>query len=92
MGEILTKLDSGDIVALGGMLLGAVAIIGGMISSTLLSLIVVPTMYSYFDDLQTGIKRLFSWRPLRRRAPAAPSERPAARPSLQPSNEPSNAD
>jgi HAE1 family hydrophobic/amphiphilic exporter-1 len=55
-----------------------VAIIGGMVSSTLLSLLVVPTMYTYFDDLQTLIKRLWSWRPLRRRAAIAPTERPAA--------------
>jgi HAE1 family hydrophobic/amphiphilic exporter-1 len=57
-----------------------VAIIGGMTSSTLLSLIVVPAMYTYFDDLQTLIKRLFGWRPLRRRAAVAPAARPAAQP------------
>lgn len=45
-----------------------VAIIGGMASSTLLSLIVVPTMYTYFDDLQNLIGRVWTWRPARRRA------------------------
>ncbi|MCC6628548.1 MAG: efflux RND transporter permease subunit [Chloroflexi bacterium] len=56
-----------------------VAIIGGMISSTLLSLVVVPTMYTYFDDLQMLTRRLAAWRPLRRRAPVvAPAPRPAA--------------
>lgn len=58
-----------------------VAIIGGMTSSTLLSLIVVPTVYTYFDDLQNGVKRLWSWRPLRRRAAVAATaapERPVA--------------
>ena len=54
----------------------ACVIIGGMISSTLLSLIVVPCMYTYFDDLQTLIGRIWRWRPFRARrrlAPAAPS-------------------
>jgi HAE1 family hydrophobic/amphiphilic exporter-1 len=37
-------------------------IIGGMLSSTLLSLLVVPCMYTYFDDLQTLIGRV--WRTL----------------------------
>jgi HAE1 family hydrophobic/amphiphilic exporter-1 len=61
------------------------AIIGGMISSTLLSLIVVPTMYTFFDDLQGGILRLWSWRPARRRAPVTPSlARPAASVGSQP--------
>ena len=54
-----------------------VAIIGGMASSTLLSLLVVPTMYTFFDDLQNLVKRLWTWRPLRRRAAVAPAERPA---------------
>jgi hypothetical protein len=50
----------------------ATVMIGGMISSTLLSLLVVPCMYTYFDDLQTLIKRVWGWRPSRllRRAPA----------------------
>jgi HAE1 family hydrophobic/amphiphilic exporter-1 len=61
------------------------AIIGGMISSTLLSLIVVPTMYTFFDDLQSGLKRLFSWRPLRRRAPVAPTPRPEVAAGRSPS-------
>ncbi|HLI27267.1 MAG TPA: efflux RND transporter permease subunit [Chloroflexota bacterium] len=37
-------------------------IIGGMLSSTLLSLLVVPCMYTYFDDLQSLIGR--AWRAL----------------------------
>ena len=36
----------------------AAVIIGGMLSSTLLSLLVVPCMYTYFDDLQ----RVIGWR------------------------------
>jgi hydrophobic/amphiphilic exporter-1 (mainly G- bacteria), HAE1 family len=43
----------------------ATVMIGGMISSTLLSLLVVPCMYTYFDDLQSLVKRLWGWRPTR---------------------------
>jgi HAE1 family hydrophobic/amphiphilic exporter-1 len=53
----------------------ATVMIGGMISSTLLSLLVVPCMYTYFDDLQAVVKRLWGWRPsrlLRRRGAEAP--------------------
>jgi hypothetical protein len=35
-------------------------------------------MYTFFDDLQGGILRLWSWRPARRRAPVT---RPMARPT-----------
>jgi HAE1 family hydrophobic/amphiphilic exporter-1 len=38
-------------------------IIGGMLSSTVLSLLVVPCMYTYFDDLQSLIGRIWRWRP-----------------------------
>jgi HAE1 family hydrophobic/amphiphilic exporter-1 len=77
-----------------------VAIIGGMISSTLLSLVVVPTMYTYFDDLQMLIGRLTSWRPRRRRAPivapaprpASQAERPAAAPVGRPAGQAPTAD
>ena len=39
----------------------AVVVIGGVISSTLLTLVLVPTVYTYFDDLQRalGSPRLF---------------------------------
>jgi HAE1 family hydrophobic/amphiphilic exporter-1 len=50
----------------------AVVIIGGMISSTMLSLILVPVMYTYLDGLQELIKRLFAGR----KAPAV-AEAPA---------------
>jgi HAE1 family hydrophobic/amphiphilic exporter-1 len=76
---LAAKLEEGSEIY-GGM---ATVIIGGMLSSTLLSLLVVPCMYTYFDDLQRLVKRLWSWRPhrARRRAeirkPAPAAERPA---------------
>jgi multidrug efflux pump subunit AcrB len=47
----------------------AVAVIGGLITSTLLSLLVVPAVFTYVDDLERG----FGWigRKLRRGTPAA---------------------
>lgn len=38
----------------------AVAVIGGLITSTLLSLIVVPVIYTYVDDFEEWIRGLFS--------------------------------
>ena len=37
----------------------AIAVIGGLITSTLLSLLVVPAVFTYVDDLQQAIRRLF---------------------------------
>ena len=36
----------------------AVAVIGGLITSTVLSLLVIPSVFSYLDDLEQGIKRV----------------------------------
>jgi multidrug efflux pump subunit AcrB len=36
----------------------SIAVIGGLITSTLLSLLVIPALYTYFDDAEHGIKRL----------------------------------
>jgi multidrug efflux pump subunit AcrB len=36
----------------------AVAVIGGLITSTVLSLLVIPSVFSYLDDLEGGIKRV----------------------------------
>ena len=53
----------------------AVAVIGGLITSTVLSLLVIPSVYSYLDDLEQGIKRV--WGKLRRRPrPAEPAAEP----------------
>ena len=66
----------------------ASVIIGGMISSTLLSLIVVPCMYTYFDDLQRVVLAAWHWRPFRSRkkAVAAPPPTPhaPAKPAVSP--------
>ena len=41
----------------------AVAVIGGLITSTVLSLVVVPAVYTYVDDLEHFVKRLWNKRP-----------------------------
>ncbi len=46
------------------------AVIGGVITSSLLTLVVVPVVYCYMDDLASWFKRLFRGRP----AAAAPLE------------------
>lgn len=38
----------------------AVAVIGGLITSTMLSLLVVPAVYTYVDDLEALVKRLYA--------------------------------
>jgi HAE1 family hydrophobic/amphiphilic exporter-1 len=63
----------------------ATEIIGGMATSTLLSLIVVPCMYTYFDDLQHLLGRVVKWRPTwlpsrRARTPSAAVPEPATVP------------
>jgi hypothetical protein len=35
----------------------AIAVIGGLVTSTLLSLLVVPAAYTYVDDLEQLLKR-----------------------------------
>jgi HAE1 family hydrophobic/amphiphilic exporter-1 len=57
-----------------------VLIIGGMITSTFLSLFVVPSMYTFFDDLQHGLSALLRWRPSRRRTPELVPAPPVAVP------------
>lgn len=69
---IASKLEEGSAIYAG---IGAL-VIGGMITSTLLSLIVVPTMYTFFDDFQTLLVRFFQWRPFRRRGKSERKEEP----------------
>ena len=49
----------------------ATVIIGGMLSSTFLSLLAVPCMYTYFDQFQHLLGRLVARRPGRARPPTA---------------------
>jgi multidrug efflux pump subunit AcrB len=39
----------------------AVAVIGGLVTSTLLSLLVVPAVFTYIDDTQKLFGRLIAW-------------------------------
>jgi HAE1 family hydrophobic/amphiphilic exporter-1 len=41
----------------------ALVLIGGLLTSTLLTLVFVPAMYTVFDDLQVLVSRLIHWRP-----------------------------
>ena len=54
----------------------AVAVIGGLITSTVLSLLVIPVVFTYVDDLVQGAGRL--WRRARPAAPALPAAPPVA--------------
>jgi HAE1 family hydrophobic/amphiphilic exporter-1 len=63
----------------------AVVIIGGMISSTMLSLVLVPVMYTYLDGLQNLLGRLFS-----RRRPAEAEKAGEALPVPVPVANPGN--
>ena len=49
----------------------AIAVIGGLITSTLLSLLVVPVVFTFIDDIEHGLGRLAHR--LRRRRQPAPS-------------------
>jgi multidrug efflux pump subunit AcrB len=39
----------------------AVAVIGGLITSTFLSLLVIPPVFTLFDDIEHGVKRGWKW-------------------------------
>jgi HAE1 family hydrophobic/amphiphilic exporter-1 len=61
----------------------AVVMIGGMLTSTLLTLFFVPALYTYFDDLQNlpgQIRALMARRRAPRAARGAEREEPVARP------------
>ncbi|MDD2667975.1 efflux RND transporter permease subunit, partial [Zoogloea sp.] len=49
----------------------AIAVIGGLITSTLLSLLVVPAVYTYVDDLEVLLARIFG--PRHAALPASPA-------------------
>lgn len=52
----------------------AIAVIGGLVTSTILSLLVVPVVFEYVDDIEhwsrRTVKRAAAWRPWRRGATA----------------------
>ena len=55
----------------------AIAVIGGLITSTFLSLLVIPALYTYMDDIGQWFNRLF-WS--KRKADAPDGPQPAAHP------------
>ncbi|HEX6373103.1 MAG TPA: efflux RND transporter permease subunit [Longimicrobium sp.] len=57
------------------------AVIGGLITSTLLTLVVVPVAYTYFDDFGGWVSRGFKRRP---KVAAAPSQEPVRGGGLNP--------
>jgi multidrug efflux pump subunit AcrB len=57
----------------------AIAVIGGLLVSTVLSLVFVPSFYTIMDDAARGTARLFSW--ALRPNPKDEPEEPQARPS-----------
>ena len=62
------------------------AVIGGLITSTLLTLIVVPVVYTYLDDLRpAAVVGWFKW-PKRRRADAGAPETGSGAPASQPAD------
>jgi multidrug efflux pump subunit AcrB len=69
MAPVAVGLDSGG----GFRSPMAVAVIGGLITSTLLSLVVVPVVFTYIDDTEHLIKRLFRKRAAPQPAEPAPS-------------------
>lgn len=59
----------------------AVAVIGGLITSTLLTLVVVPVVFTYIDDVQDWLRRAFKFMHLNKGHAVEP-------PSMQQGNEP----
>jgi HAE1 family hydrophobic/amphiphilic exporter-1 len=52
----------------------AVVLIGGLLTSTLLTLVFVPAMYTIFDDMQASVVRCFHWATRSRLAVAVESQ------------------
>ncbi|MFO1219039.1 MAG: efflux RND transporter permease subunit [Burkholderiaceae bacterium] len=57
----------------------AIVVIGGLITSTFLSLLVIPVIYTYVDDLVQTLQRLWQRRPWRHGAGAGTAPGPADR-------------
>lgn len=58
----------------------AVVLIGGLLTSTLLTLVFVPAMYTVFDDAQAWVRR--RWSPAAAEPHAAPAAPPAGHPLM----------
>jgi hypothetical protein len=43
-----------------------IAIVGGLLSSTMLTLLVIPASYEWMDDLRQWLRRFFGRPPLRK--------------------------
>jgi predicted RND superfamily exporter protein len=54
----------------------AIAVIGGLITSTLLSLLVVPAVFTYIDDFEHILRRLMQRMRGKKAAPAKPVAAP----------------
>ena len=39
-----------------------IAVLGGLVTSTILSLLVIPPVFTYLDDIKSLIVRVFGWR------------------------------
>jgi multidrug efflux pump subunit AcrB len=48
----------------------SIAVIGGLVTSTILSLLVVPVVFMYVDDIEHWLRRMAKKRPFRRARPA----------------------
>ena len=59
----------------------AIAVIGGLITSTFLSLLVIPVVYTFMDDIGYWTGRLFR---RGKAAPAKPTRPAAAQPAADP--------
>ena len=60
------------------------AVIGGLITSTLLTLVVVPVAYTYFDDFGGWVARGFKRKPKAKEVVPAPSKEPVRGGGLSP--------
>jgi multidrug efflux pump subunit AcrB len=63
----------------------AVAVIGGLITSTVLSLVVVPVVFTYIDDLEQFLRRVFRKRAAHVSAPVPTTPPPEGAPEPAPS-------
>ncbi|MCC6176665.1 MAG: hypothetical protein IT305_15255 [Chloroflexi bacterium] len=61
----------------------AVVLIGGLLTSTLLTLVFVPAMFTIFDDMQRAVRRLFMRGQPSRSAPATAGAEPGRHPHPQ---------